>query len=611
MRLWRSRMRVKEIILVEAGFDIKRKGEGQVQFPASSMNDGLVRKTIMAIARHTGKPLQEVTAKIQEKIDDLSGIAEKSPILYETVNKNAAEQQAFTQFWKEGVPVRDAPKFSNIIFNKLVRRLRVEYDEFFPLRSYIDRRHLINPVIKVLEPGSAEAEKLPTAAATPYGVFLFNEHFMQQLMNYSKLKDVKPKGAKYESNGGDFPDEYAYIEFLIMHEFMHYSNDDFYYQKIIPKSNPKIINWVGDFRTNYLLTKSGFEAPPMGLYNDKINYDRQREYVEMYRIVEEEFENLKSDEQKELEKLLDQLSDDHGPGNAEGEQSDVDPDDATPGELDDAAEDNGDAVEGGGQGEEGEDGDRGEGEGAGAGEAGAPGQGERNPRDYSVDYENIEPRFNWKTLMGRFIKSGLAKTEPTYSRPHRRSITTMDVARQVGAGAIKPANRPVDYSDAKLMFIIDNSGSMSGVINLVIANAMKLLRLPAFKKATILALKFSNKADLYKVSVPRNIAGKITDPSDAPKAWDKKATDVLGSHMGGGTDISSSMVVTVNKALADNYNVVLFTDGDVMYGGNYDNVLKMIKSAPPLMFIVFDHRDTYIAFRQKSGINTPNMTYFS
>jgi len=602
-------MKVKELVLIEADFDIERKAEGQVRFPVSSMNDPFVKKTIMAIARHTGKSLQAVTAEIEEKMNEFSGIAEKSPILYETINKNAAEQQAFTQFWKEGVPVKDTPKFSNITFNKLVRRLRIEYDEFFPLRSYIDRRHLINPIIKVLEPGTAEAEKLSTAAATPGGVFLFNEQFMQQLMNYSKLKDVKPKGAKFKSNGGDFPDEYAYIEFVIMHEFMHYSNDDFYYQKIIPKANPKIINWVGDFRTNYLLTKSGFEALPMGLFNDKINYDRQREYVEMYRIVEEEFENLKSDEQRALEELLDQLSDDHSQGNQEGEESDVTEEDATPGELDDAAGENEEAVEGGGEGG-GEEGDKG-GQGRSDSEDGEPGSGDRNPRDYSVDYENVEPRFNWKTLMSRFIKTGLAKTEPTYSRPHRRSITTMDVARQTGAGAIKPADRPVDYSDAKLMYIIDNSGSMTGIINTVIANAMKLLNQPAFKKATILALKFSNKADLYKVSIPRNVAGLIINPNDTPEKWDKSAREVLGSHMGGGTDISSSMVVTVNKATSENYNVVLFTDGDVMWGGNYDNVLKMIKSAPGLMFIVFDRKDTYVAFRQKSGINTPNMTYFN
>ncbi len=605
-------MRVKELVLVEADFNIERKAEGQVQFPASSMNDPFVKKTIMAIARHTGRNLEDVTTVIASKIGELEGMANESPILYETVNKNAAEQHAFTMFWEEGVPVKDAPKFSNITFNRLVRRLRIEYDEFFPLRSYIDRRHLVNPIIKVLEPGTPEADKLKTAAATPNGVFLFNEQFMQQLMNYSKLKNVKPKGAKFESNGGDFPDEYAYIEFLIMHEFMHYSNDDFYYQKIIPKANPKIINWVGDFRTNYLLTKSGFEALPMGLFNDKINYDRQREYVEMYNIVAEEFENLKSDDQRALEELLDQLSDDHSPGNQEGEESDVTEEDATPGELDDAAGENEEAVEGGGEGGGPGAGD-GESGGSGAGDSdeGQPGKGDRNPRDYSVDYENVEPRFNWKTLMSRFIKTGLAKTEPTYSRPHRRSITTMDVARQTGAGAIKPADRPVDYSDAKLMYIIDNSGSMTSVINTVIANAMTLLKQPAFKKATILALKFSNTADLYKVSVPRNIAGKITNPSDTPEKWDKSAKEVLGSHMGGGTDISSSMVTTVNKATSQNYNVVLFTDGDVMWGGNYDNVLKMIKSAPGLMFIVFDRKDTYVSFRQKSGINTPNMTYFN
>ena len=440
--------------LFEIGFDFERKEEGQVVFPTSTIDDPYVKNAIKEVAKQTKTSVKEVRATIEKKLEEISGMVADSPILYETINKNAAEQAVFEIFWKANIKPKGAPVFDNIIFKRLINQLRIDYDEFFPLRSYIDKRKLKTPVIRILEPDDKLAKQITTPAATPRGEFLFNREFMQSLLNYAHLKGIQPKAEKFANNGGKFPPEYAYIEFIIMHEFMHYSNDDFYYQRTIPNANPTIINWVGDFRTNYQLVKSGFEALPLGLFNDKINYDRQDEYVDMYNLVNDEMERLKPEEQKMLEKILNDMADHHEKGNKEAaEDGEFEEGEVSTDELDGNAKSNGDAVDGEeeegkgkGKGEEEDDGDMGDifSDIRGQPSTGEPGSGRGKARQ--IDYSKLNPQFNWRTLIGRFIKSGAAKVETTYSKPHRRSITSMDVARQVGAGAIKPAEKPVDYT---------------------------------------------------------------------------------------------------------------------------------------------------------------------
>lgn len=609
-------MQVNEIALFEVNWDIDRRKEGQISFPTSSIDDPHIKKAIQEVANQTKSSPKDVTAAVQKKLDELNGMATDSPILYETINKNAAEQAIFEIFWKADIKPKGAPEFDNIVFKRLINQLRVDYDEFFPLRSYIDKRKLITPVIRLLEEGDKRAEEIPTAAATPSGEFLFNKKFMQSLMNYSFLKGVKPGGNKFKNNGGKFPDEYAWIEFIIMHEFMHYSNDDFYYQRIIPNANPTIINWVGDFRTNYQLVKSGFEALPIGLFNDKINYDRQREYVEMYDLVKGEFDRLKPEDQKLMEQILKEMADDHEPGNKEGQSADMGDEDVDVEDLDDNAKENGDAVDDGE--EEGKDKDDEKGDEKGDEEnpfadirgqqKGKPGTGRGIPRE--LDYSKLNPQFNWKTIVARFIKSGMSHTEPTYSRPHRRSITTVDVARQTGAGAIKPAEKPLDFNDAKLMFIIDASGSMSWVIGDVMATAEKLLKQPAFRKSVILVSKFSGGSTLWKVNVAGNKAGVVNDPKEMPKNWDLTSKQVMQNFEGGGTIFSNADRQQGVEAIRLGYNVVIFSDSDIMYGDNKDNLLKLIKAGPKQVFVIFDTKSTWVSFRQQTGINTPNITFF-
>lgn len=283
--------------LTEA-FDTKKAKQGEVQFSKSSPQDPFCIKVAGMIANARQVTVQDIFAEIEKEVNKVKEIAQKAPTIYHTIVDNIYESELFSMFEKLTIPVEGVPQFSKVTFRKLTEFIRGEHNRFFPLRNFIEKRPHANPAYYYTDdPHDPDSKKskwasVKTAAATPTGEFIFNIPFMQKLMDWAHLKGIKPKGRKYALYGGPIPTEYAYIEFLIMHEYLHYSEADFYYQQIIPDAHPKIINYVGDFRSNYLLVKSGYAQLPIGLFCDKINYDRQNAYIDMYNIVKNEMENF-------------------------------------------------------------------------------------------------------------------------------------------------------------------------------------------------------------------------------------------------------------------------------------------------------------------------------
>lgn len=594
------------INLVEA-FINRKFQEGEVKFPTSSLNDPVIQDLIKTISTLGKTSPQEIIGFIDHYVQEATDRAKIAPLLSHTMINNAVESALFKFFWEKRIQVPGAPVFNNVMFRKLVTAIRADHDEFFPLRGFIDKRRLFSPNYAYVNDGDTGRYKsIKTAAATPNGDFIFNIPFSQALLGFAHLKKLKAKGKKYISNGGDIPDEYAYLEFLIMHEFMHYSNDDFYYQKIIPKANNKIINWVGDFRTNYLLVKSGYAPLPIGLYNDKINYDRQKSYIDMYRAVEEEFNKLKEDQKDKIRQYMDGNSDDHTPGNQEGEEVEVDG--ATPGDIDknskDITDKMKDAKDTGKEEREKREAEEGKAKG------GDPGTGKMGPAE-ALDYSKIRPTFNWKSLLTKFITSGRARVEETYAKPARKAVTQLSIARQTGASAIKPSEREVEqHVDLKLGFIIDSSGSMAGMARTIMSNAAALLKQPAFKRSTVTILKFSGGHEIFKCNFAADKAGKVANVNEKPKQLNLKASVILSEYTGGGTVFSPEIAGELRSLVQLKYNVILFSDSDMLAADNLKNFLTVYKEFPNRIFVIFDSRDTYIAFRQKTNIATANITHF-
>ena len=80
--------------LIEA-FVRGRKEKGEVLFRKSSLADAHIRKVINELAAKTGIPAEEIEADMQTKMDKYKEVGEFSPMLYDTLVQNAAENAAF------------------------------------------------------------------------------------------------------------------------------------------------------------------------------------------------------------------------------------------------------------------------------------------------------------------------------------------------------------------------------------------------------------------------------------------------------------------------------------------------------------------------------------
>lgn len=608
---------------INEAFETRKFDKGTVKFSRTSINDPHVEHILDLISKESKIPVPALKQQIIEKANKFNDIKDKAPLLYDTIALNIVEDELFKLFQKyiKGV-VPGASKFNTRTFRELISWIQSDHSkQFNPLKSMMKAKPLFAPriVFVPLAPDNKSKEDkayadCDTACASPRGEFAFNTNFMQDLINFAYLKGIKPKGNKFKSNGGDIPDDYAYVEFVIIHEFMHYTYDDFHYQKVIKNANPTIINWVGDFRTNYLLVKSGYAQLPMGLFNDHVNFDRQGDYLEMYRIVDEEFKKLDKDQQDKVSNKMNESSDDHEPGQEQGEQM-PEGGDKTEEDINNHNEKQKEKAENAKDtsGEEKNDAEKKKTQsdqpGDKPGQRGGRGKGGTAEEKADLDYTKVKPKFNWKALLKMFLATDRHEMEETRQKPSRRSASGIHVAVQMGAGALPPGEATADVTDAKLCFVVDSSGSMFTALSSVFANIHNLYRMhPQLQKQEFLLMKFSNSHTLYKCNVAKNKASKIEKHTDPNKAnVDLKI--LFSKTVNGATNFTSSITADIKKLLDDKYNVMIFSDDDLSYGENMDELLKLIRSHPRQVFVIFDSRDSYLKFRTNGKIATNYITY--
>lgn len=307
-------------IKINEAFDMTRKELGELPFRSSSLTDPHIIKLIKDAAAKTGEDPKAIWAMIKDKIKKIEEFKKYSPILYDTIARDAVSQAAFDLV--EHATVDKPVKFDVPTFFKLIKMIELEHDQFFPLRAPGETNYIfhIDPIlVPSSKPELQKFNSIGTAAATSDGDFIFNVPFMQKLMDWAVIEGVKPVGRKYISNGGDIPDAYAYIEFLIMHELLHYSFGDFSHGRRLKQYSPQIHNWATDFRSNYMLVKNGYNQLPIGLFSDHINYDRQLRYDDMIKLVDAELKKLPKDLQDVFQDMA-EMDDHPQPQDQQGKQ---------------------------------------------------------------------------------------------------------------------------------------------------------------------------------------------------------------------------------------------------------------------------------------------------
>lgn len=584
-------------------FEQRKMDIGTVKLSTSDMSDKHIQDILSKISKQTGIPKKQLEATVNKNKDAFKTIHDKSPLLYNTMMANTIETETFRLIGTHNVTVKTAPVFSNEIFISLWNIIRVEHKEFFPLKDFIHKTTHHNPKYLIV-PNKFDTKfnEVKTAAATPKGEFIFNRDFCQQLLTYANLKGITPKGRKYVSNGGNIPDEYAYVEFLILHELMHYTYADFHYHKIIKDSESDIINWVGDLRTNYLLVKSGYEQIPDGLFNDLINFDRQKSYQEMYDIVKKELEKLNDTEKKQVSQQLGSMGDDHSKGEGQGEGE---PTSATIQDIEDMnkkiesefSERSKDLTD-----EEAKQ----EAQSQDSSKNGQSASPRKDTSPSNIDYTKVVPKYKWDVLLKKLLTSLSNNSEETYSRPSRRNVTGLSNLDQFGKSVVKPGEVISSLNTAKIVFCIDSSGSMSSEIEKVYSNINNLfITYKNLAKLDFYVIKFSNDYHIYKCNFAKNT---FTDVKGEEQNGNVKS--LFTKHYGAGTAFSKQLVDELVKFANDKYNILLFSDSDLLDGANANNVRTLYKSINSL-FVFADNKSTYEDYMKKFNMNKYNVTYIT
>jgi hypothetical protein len=302
-------MKIKEIL--EAFVNTRT---GKAVFKKTNADSPSIGAFVDKVASKLEIPRDELFTKVSEdySISKLEILSVYSPALYKTMAENAVESAAF-RIIKQDVANPESTliglRFSWPLFVKLCKQITLEHSsalgngDMFPLKRQGDPRviHGVNPIaIPATSKNLLKFNDVETAAATAKGEFLFNVNFMQGLITYGELIDVKPSGKKYQSNGGFYPDPYCYLEFLILHEIMHYTHNDFEVSQRLPQYSDTSHNWASDFRSNYLLVKSGYEQIPIGLFSEELT--TMSPDIRSYRRLIEKV-------QEEMDKIPDELKD--------------------------------------------------------------------------------------------------------------------------------------------------------------------------------------------------------------------------------------------------------------------------------------------------------------
>ena len=341
---------ITRVSIDEQKLNLTRKKKGEVDFTSSDLATDYVEDILKDYLLENGRPLtdlDDVKLDVLEKATESKMHLDETPKMGGTVAGNAVEGAVFDSFIPKNLEDHlDKDELLSLTgLTKVSNALRAQYRTLFPLKEGGTGR-IINPSLYIT-PGSALfspppwAEQVDTAATNGEGEIVFNKTFANKLAYFAKKKAKYGKYAfknkMFKSYGGEVPDTWGYLAFLVMHEYRHIIAGDTTsypeelteyitknikkYTNIVTAMNGstsknaiimtanKIQNYVGDYITNYLLVKSGFPQLPMGLFSDDINYDRMNSMKDMWMAVLDEMND--TIDPAKIAQMNDAMSDDH------------------------------------------------------------------------------------------------------------------------------------------------------------------------------------------------------------------------------------------------------------------------------------------------------------
>lgn len=233
----------------------------------------------------------------------------------------------------------------------------------------------------------------------------------------------------------------------------------------------------------------------------------------------------------------------------------------------------------------------------------------------TVDWQSMRPRYDWKTLLTRLVRSSTS-TELTYQKVHRRNITSVHVAADVGAGVVRPGEKEVESNLVKLCLVVDSSGSMHESIKTVLANVQKLLtENTASVSRSFAFVEFSSNYHMYLCTVSGRSGTavpikSVKDIGAKSAAKPETISALLTRHQGGATNFSSELAAELSAFAAQKYNILIMTDTDIMASGNREAFLDLYAKHHSQVYLILDNQSSWqsvVKSMQSASANISHM----
>ena len=241
--------------------------------------------------------------------------------------------------------------------------------------------------------------------------------------------------------------------------------------------------------------------------------------------------------------------------------------------------------------------------GTGKGKASADG----NP--YDIGERVYKPRLNWKAMLKKMVPSGVIREESITTPDRRSAAQTMVSISQTGTGRMKAGEKEEPGDKKGLCFLLDNSGSTMGKIGEMQGDIMRLIESQSGKLGNDLyVMKFSNDAHFFKVDIKKKKYGRITSIGEFVKKGKIKVkaetpiATLFKSTLGSKTVLSPKITMAVKTLIQHKFNVILFSDTDIVDGGdNQDQLKQLFSLGKKQMALIGKDSDSYKAYVKVLG----------
>lgn len=227
----------------------------------------------------------------------------------------------------------------------------------------------------------------------------------------------------------------------------------------------------------------------------------------------------------------------------------------------------------------------------------------KNKADQSVKLA-ISP-VPWKNLLNRLITKNITADETTtYAKQHILSSGSTALSVDAGAASIKPAEVQQIEQKQKLIFVLDNSGSMNDVIGVVQGQIVNLIKQYAGNmEDSFYVVKFSDKPEGYRCSInaKKSVVVHLDEIfNNVVTPFDNHALDlhyVFTHTIGGGTQLTPHLANAIIKASKEENTVIMVSDSDILSGENLQQLKHILVSATnSSVGLVFSASNVYSAF---------------